>query len=236
MGLILRPVKTHGFREYTQEVAADPADKIKAAEVDGDLDTVYTLVNGNLESANLSPAAAIVGTQLSGAAGIVGAQLAAGANIQGSQLAAAAGILGGQLAVSASWQSYQAAAVTTGLGPFTAETTLWTAPAITTRGGLVVIYGHWSAFAVVTSVGGVASATVRLKEDGVTIDTADHSLTVVGAVGTNITLPIPPILAVRPTAAGPHIYSLTLASTTAVTTTLWTPAANAGSFIALELS
>ena len=53
MGLIQRPIKTGGNRTYADEIAGGNK-YAKGAEVDADLDTIITLVNGNLDVNNLS--------------------------------------------------------------------------------------------------------------------------------------------------------------------------------------
>jgi hypothetical protein len=52
MALIVRPTKTGGNTQYTQEVAAG-FKIIRAAEVDADLNLLYQTVNGGLDGANL---------------------------------------------------------------------------------------------------------------------------------------------------------------------------------------
>ena len=58
MGHIERPPKSKGTRTYQQEVALGGLD-ILDSEVDGDFTEVYSLVNGNLDTTNLSNSAAI---------------------------------------------------------------------------------------------------------------------------------------------------------------------------------
>jgi hypothetical protein len=88
MGTILRPLKAGGNRRYTDEVAAGHTDIIDT-EIDGDLDTVYTLVNGNLEDANIKAGAGIVRSKLSlGTDWIVNADVNSAAAIAKSKLAA----------------------------------------------------------------------------------------------------------------------------------------------------
>lgn len=76
-------------------------DVITAANTLNDLNAIVNVVNGNLDTGNLSASAAIKGTQLAAGAAILGTQLSATANIAGTQLAAAANILGSQLSSSA---------------------------------------------------------------------------------------------------------------------------------------
>lgn len=68
-----------------------------AADVNTPLTALASVVNGNLDTNNLSASAGIVGTQLSAGAAIAGTQLSASAAIAGTQLASAAAIKASQL-------------------------------------------------------------------------------------------------------------------------------------------
>ena len=57
MATIQRPLKLYGTRRYVDEVAADADHKapILSAEVDGDLDTIYTAWNQGVDGVNIKP-------------------------------------------------------------------------------------------------------------------------------------------------------------------------------------
>jgi hypothetical protein len=82
-----RPVKAGGSRQFQTEVAAGFID-ILSQEVDGDIDTIYALCNGNLANDNIASTAAIAYSKLALAGSIKGSDMAAGANIPGTALAA----------------------------------------------------------------------------------------------------------------------------------------------------
>lgn len=70
MGLITRPTKLGGG---TDVIAGND---VLASEWNGDMNTIYTLVNGNLENINIKAGAAIVGSKIADAPnGISAAQL-----------------------------------------------------------------------------------------------------------------------------------------------------------------
>ena len=70
----------------------------KAADFNGNFSAITGVVNGDLDTTNLSTTAGILGVQLSAAANISGSQLSAAANILGSQISSTAGLTGGQIA------------------------------------------------------------------------------------------------------------------------------------------
>lgn len=85
MARVDRPTKSGGNRQYQQEVAAGFID-ILDAEVDGDLDTVYGLVNGNLDNYNISATAAIAYSKLSLTGQITNSDIAGTAKISTSKI------------------------------------------------------------------------------------------------------------------------------------------------------
>ena len=82
-----RPVKAGGSRQFQTEVAAGYID-ILSQEVDGDIDSIYALCNGNLANDNLAATAAITYAKLSLAGQIKPTDLAAGFIIPSSAIAA----------------------------------------------------------------------------------------------------------------------------------------------------
>jgi len=87
MGLVARPPKAAGTSQYQTEFAAG-AIGIQDTEVDADFETLYRLVNGNLDTSNLSRTAAISYDQLSLTGRIVNADISPSANLDGHKIAA----------------------------------------------------------------------------------------------------------------------------------------------------
>lgn len=75
MSIVSRPTKTGGNTTYVDEVAANNK-IIKAAEVDGDFNTIYNDYNGNVTNANIAPTAAIATSKLAVDGGITTGHLA----------------------------------------------------------------------------------------------------------------------------------------------------------------
>jgi hypothetical protein len=73
-----RPLKAAGTTQYQTEVAAGVLDIIDG-EIDADLDTLYNLVNGNLDNANIATNASIAYSKLALGGSIKGSDLAPGA-------------------------------------------------------------------------------------------------------------------------------------------------------------
>jgi hypothetical protein len=80
-----RPLKANNHATYQGEVASGKLDIIDA-ELDKDLDTLYDLVNGSLDNANIAANAAIAYSKLSLTGQVKGSDIAAGANISGAAI------------------------------------------------------------------------------------------------------------------------------------------------------
>jgi hypothetical protein len=87
MGLVARPPKAAGTSQYQTEFAAG-AIGIQDTELDADFETLYRLVNGNIDSSNIAYGAAITYDQLSLTGRIVNADISSAANIDGHKIAA----------------------------------------------------------------------------------------------------------------------------------------------------
>jgi hypothetical protein len=207
MGLIARPTKTGGTTTYTAEVAAGQT-VIRAAEVDADLNTIYALVNGNLEDANLADD--ISGTKL------------ADLSVPYTKLGDLS-IPTGKLEVHASSPQIAIASPTTGLAFSTVETTIVTLPAITTRGGRVRLSGVWGVrVAFSTTAGG--TVILRIKRNGSVLITVEIGVEA-GAVPQSIPLPAPAYTDTP--AAGTWTYTIT-GQTDSASIELHTGAGNTG--------
>ena len=148
MAIISRPVKTAGFTEYVQEVAAGEP-HIFAAEVDADLDTIYGEFNGGISDANVSPGAAIAGTKIN--LTTLPAHIVTTAAINPG--ATSAQIL----------QTFAPAG-----GNITTPATL-VSRAITTRGGPVRIFAVYSGSIVAANEAADTVLTLRLQRGGVNL-------------------------------------------------------------------
>lgn len=215
MALVSRPTKTAGNTTYVAEVAAG-ATTIKASEVDADFNAIITGGVNNIETANIN------------AAGLAAAALAA--NAVTTVKIADLNVTTGKLAVGASVNALQTAAVTTGLSFDTVETTVLTLPAITTRGGRVIIIGS-GAFAAENGAGTQATITIRIKRGGVTQHTITYTL--IGGSASH-KVPIPPPFFTEAPAAGTYTYTITM-QTNDANLDISTPGSNAGSYWAVEL-
>lgn len=175
MPITPRPPKAGGTVQYQTEVQAGFLDIIDA-EVDGDIDPLYNLVNGRLDNANIANAAGIVYTKLNLAGSIRGSDMAPiGPNN--------AGIAGGNLVADSITTRELApnAVLLENIGPsqatafqaqngddadftLTAAELLMAEQQWTTRGG------HWFAVATVgglmTATTQTIEATIRLREGG----------------------------------------------------------------------
>lgn len=193
MGLILRPVKQFGFREYTDDFAAAPINPtpppthlyvIQTAEVDGDFDTIYTLVNGSLDDANIAVGANINGAKL------------AALSVTGTQIANLT-VTTGKLAVTSSTPN--AVSVAGLVVSITTEADVAVLAPITTRGGNVLLTGN---VAMVCLAGGGSAVTLRVYRDGSIINTTKHTI-----AGT-VPVPCPAHVDLAP-GAGAHTYKFT---------------------------
>lgn len=220
MASITRPAKTLGNTSYAAEVAGGQT-KIKSAEIDADLDTIYAEFNGQIQNENIKAGAAIEYSKLDLVNSITNADIAAAAAIAGSKLAVGAGV-----------NATVAAAGTSGLTFTTVETTVGTVPSLTTRGGAVLLFGsesitYYASTLVTTTI------VLRWKRDGVTIHTVTHSVSLTASHRHIIPVPM-----IRTTpAAGTYVFTLTAQSGSA-NLTIASPSTpgSEGSLFAVELA
>lgn len=180
---------------------------LTGAEIERLKAAIAAVVNGNLDTNNLSPNA-----------GIVGAQVAPG-TLDASRLTADAGISGEQLEAGAALRA-------TGVGDAawaffsTTETVLATTTALATRGGPVIILGSF-ALTVAQVAGGAGQIVLRLYRDGV-VGTHDAAviftkgftpIVTTGVGGASIPLDVGLNMLDSP-AAGSHVYKVTAVTTT----------------------
>ena len=213
--LIQRPVKQFGFRTYTDDFAAAPLNpspppthlyEIQTAEMDGDLDLIYALVNGGLQNDNLAPDAAIAYSKLNLTGQIVNADVSPTAAIVGSKLADVS-VPTGKLVVGATTPMVQTAAANVMVG-FAGPQDVCVLPAITTRGGLVQIGGSVALVAVLLGSGGQSTVTLKIYRDATPIFTVAYTLALdTAAVAGQFAVPTPFVMEVP--AAGTYVYKLT---------------------------
>lgn len=209
MAVIERPVKTGGTRTYATEVAGGNT-TIRSAEVDADLNTAYAEVNGNLDNANIKPAAGIATTKIAQDGGIVAGHIAASA-VTNVKLATDAvtktKITAGETIRTSASDAF-ALAVTIAN---TTETEITTGGAnITASGGQVLIIGTLAAWFNTPNNGADATIIIRLKLDGATIDTWQVTITAPSS-GASQDLPMMiPILSLNTPTAGSRTYTVTV--------------------------
>ena len=208
-GLINRPTKSCGTTTYTDEVA-NGCPTILAAEVDGDLNTIYGEFNGGISNDNVSPTAAIAcskiatgsctGTQIQNGS-ICSAQIGDGciANVDVSPTAA---IAGSKLAVGAAVRSSDSSACNDGFDGVS-DLVLVTLGPVTTGGGRVLITGQCA----LTWLMGTSSSSIVFQwiKDGVGVEFTTYPV-VPGTALSQVPIPTPGLVD-TPTAAS-HTYRL----------------------------
>lgn len=220
MGTVSRPIKTAGTTTYVAEKAILGATAyIRAAEVDADLTTLYTLVNGNLDDDNLAD-------------GISGTKLA-DLSIPFTKLGDAS-IPTTKLVVGASTANRVTAQPVSGQNANTVEQTVLTLPSLTTRGGRVLVIGHWGAYLglglLSVASQNTGTLTLRIKRAGSTIYTVEQYIEAPGphtALTNYMRVPIPFPQFMDVPAAGSHVYTIT-AQTTASYCQFQLPVSNQG--------
>lgn len=233
MPIISRPPKQGAATSYAAKVALGFTD-ILASEVDADFDTLFALVNGQLDSTNLA-AGAVTATQMAaasvGAAALQSAAVGTSNLIDGSvtnaKVAAAAAIAGSKLAVGAAVNAITSA-ILTSASAFTAETTIATLN-LTVRGGWVAIGGTGVLYAGSPTN---LQARVRVKVDGTAVEDVTYPVNDASAGGV-IPLPLP--FGLYTLAAGARVITVT-AAVSSGTGNLTVPASNQGRLYAVELS
>lgn len=211
-----RPAKTGGNTTYVAEVAAGQT-TIKASEVDGDLNEIYS----NISNVNVAAGAAIVYSKLNLTGTIVNADISSSAAIAGSKLAAGVSINGESIAN-----------VTTALGFTTVETTVVQLGGITTRGGKVLLFGT-GGLAIAINGTTTGTVTLRVYRDAGVIATFVTPLQNINAALVNLPYSIP-IWRDAPV-AGTYVYKVT-GQTSAAGVSILSNAASAGAWIAWEMS
>jgi hypothetical protein len=213
--LIQRPVKQFGFRTYTADFAAAPLNptppptnlyEIQTAEVDGDLDLIYALVNGGLQNDNLAPDAAIAYSKLNLTGQIVNADVSPTAAIDGSKLADVS-VPTEKLVVGAATPAKMMAVVTPNLTAQT-NTDICTLPAITTRGGSVMIGGQAGIFGELLANNTPVVATLTVFRDATPIFSCAYKLVLETGGSTGAFIPIPTPFVIDTVGAGTYVYKL----------------------------
>lgn len=230
-GVISRPVKTCGTTNFATESSAG-CKTIKSAEVDSDLNTIFSDYNGNITNANVATAANISGSKL--ADGTVTSAKITDGTIVNADVSATAAIAGTKLGVKATVNAFGSAAVTAGLNFSTVETSIVSIGAIATRGSYVMVGGSWDVTAVTA---GMASGTItfRVKRNGATFYTLDISISNPNA-GSQIIPISPPLVMDVGFISGNEAYSITAQTNTVNVTVQTGGSVNSGIIYALEMS
>jgi len=142
MGTTPRPFKSGGYQQYQQEVANAGIIDIIDVEVDKDIDTLYDLVNGHLDSQNLSPTASLTYEQLNLSGKIKDTDII---SLSGSKLTGTEYIQIAEMGVGGATRANAAVEESNGVIFSTAETGL-TNLTWTSRGGVYIalarVYGR----------------------------------------------------------------------------------------------
>jgi hypothetical protein len=186
------------------------------ADLDTDLDAIFT----SIDNTNIIPGAAIATSKIAQDGGI-----------QAGHVAALA-VTAPKLAVGAAINAISNGPVGLSISA-TVETLIVTVAGINTRGGSVLLFGAGGVRAVPDPAGPTAY-TWRIKRDGATIATITTNLGTAAAAANNAyPWALPAWIDVAPV-AGAHVYTVT--AQTAAAAVFQTPAANAGSYFAVELA
>jgi hypothetical protein len=179
MATIQRPTKEGSVRTYQEKVGLGYID-ILASEMDADLDTIYAAWNGGTDTINIVDGAVTNGklatdavdTRVLADLAVGTANLMAGASVRLSTFAAAA---------TGAWSTE---------GP----RRLFNMPAVTTRGGVVLLFGGLGLNLSLTP-GGATPATFHLQiyRDGVAIQ--DFGVSLQSSAGAlTVLVPMPAIM------------------------------------------
>jgi len=232
MGLIVRSTKAGSTTSFATSFSL--GNTLLVADLDTDLNTIYTTVNGSIDENNLANSAvitskiaalAVTSTKLD-AASVTNSKLASDSvstvKIQNLNVTAAKLAVGAAIPASVSGPPVSDSATN-------AEKTLLTLPSITTRGGSVLLAGTigWNVGFLTSQV---ASVIIILKRAGVAIFT--HDFTVEMAAGENAPVPTP--FHIDTPAAGSYVYSIA-ALTTHADVAISSSATN-GKYFAVELA
>lgn len=231
---------------------------LTAADLNSNFSAVTQQVNGNLKDVNVAATAAIKGSKLAATPNGVGTsqindlavtsgKLAAGAVTLGkigagavdtTALGASAvtsakiqdlGIATGDLAVLATTPGFQTGTPTPSLSITTTETDVVTLPALTTRGGRVLVFGSVGLAVGATNTG--CDLTLRLYSNGVVVHAVSFEFTAFGTGG-GVIAPLPTPMTLLTSLPGTYTIKMTAQATP--TCALSTRAVNTGSLYALE--
>lgn len=221
-----RPNKTGGNDNYVAEVAAGQT-TIRASEVDGDLNEIYS----NIDNGNLSPAAGIAYTKLALTNKI------ATTDIKNFNVTV------GKIAIGATTNNFQSGAVLANLNINDGEGVISTISTFTPRGGRVILFGKPALTVSVNGVGGVNLATIRLYRNsagaGFILQRSwdfPISFQTGGGAADSVTYPLPLPEYHDVPATVTQIYEWRGFSPAASSVFIKTPAANTGITYAIELS
>lgn len=229
-GLINRSTKAGSTTSFATSNSL--GNTLAVADLDTDLDTVYSLVNGSLDANNLT-ADSVGASELADNA-VASANIIDGA-IVNADINASAAIAGTKLAVGAGTITFQSASAQTSLSFSNVETTMATV-SITTRGGRVIFGGTIAAIVSFLVADDNANLTIRFKRDGVTQKTMvfpairSHD----GGLLDAFPFPIPASSFTDAPTAGTYTYTIT-GQTADANSFIATSSSNAGEVYALEL-
>lgn len=225
-GVVARSTKAGSTTSFATSFSL--GNTLAVADLDTDLNNVYSEFNGNIESANIKDAtiaAADLATSSVTSAKILDDTIAT-ADLGDLQ------VTRGKLAVGATTGASAISNITPALDVTSTETNLLLLSSITTHGGLVI--GAASGSVRYTANVGVASTiTLRVYRDASVIKTEIRTVNGVNVGPDPIPLPLP-VFAESPTAAA-HVYKITV-QTNSVNVHVLTDAVEPGGGWVVELT
>lgn len=232
-GTITRSTKPGSTTSFA--TSRDLGNTLGVADLDTDINTAYTCINGNIESANIAADTITAADIATGGVttteildGTVSSTDIANGTIVNADVSATANIDVTKILAT----GFGSGACTTGATAITSETTIATAVMTGTGGDVLLIGG--CATSVILIGGGTTNVTWRWKRDAVLIGPVIYPLSGVSTLGTSIRVPVPPPTFVDVNAtAGAHTYTLTVETDTGI---IQTAALFAGSIQAKEIT
>jgi hypothetical protein len=216
VSIIQRPVKQYGQRTYVADEAAAPLNptppptnlkNIRAVEFDGDFDTIYALINGQLDDSNIA-----------GGAGINGAKLA-----------------DGTVTIAKLTSNEVDIAIANSVAISTVELPVGTLPALLTTGGRVRLEGGMVTLLLGAGISG-ETITLRWYEDNVLLPESEVvvDLDNGNASGVAIPLVLPTFIRTGASIAS-HTYKVTAQTSSGFVTVSTRATGSTGRLFATEV-
>lgn len=224
MALIVRSTKAGSTTQFATSFSL--GNTLAIADLDTDLNTIVAAINGNIDQSNLALEAVI--TSKIAALAVTSTKIGSSA-VTNTKIAPDA-VDKTKILAGATVQSFVSAGPTASLNITTGLTTMVTLPAITTRGGVVILGGILGlnlSNGVVTG----GRAVVKILRNAGEIFSIGYTSTSPDLVIS----PLPTPLVIDQPAAGSHVYTVT-GQTTNANLAIQSDTTSLGLFYAIELS